>query len=162
MHICHIIDNLRAVAVCVMDHDDILADFPADLFDMAVQLFVTSFEELTVSVRIHKQPVFRSPVVVGQDNVRFDVADQFFRHGHPVFHDVIQQLMDRIRFHNKIQQCILKSHQKMELLEETRRQSGQIPDEFPPDGSFPRPLPPVSNLPPETVHSAFCSISAIL
>ena len=92
--------------------------------DISVESAVGLFEEFPPHFRFHKQRSLGAPVIVGQNGDRAENVNQQLGVENPVFRNGFNLGMHFLRVLVEIGQRVLKAHEEVALLKNTRTHKG--------------------------------------
>ena len=110
----HVVHNRDEVRVGMVDGDD------AARADVAVEAAVGLLEELAPHLGLHKEGVFRAPVIVGEDDVWLQAVDQAADIVKAVLRDRLDELVHLVGMLVERGQRIFKAHEEVALLKNAR------------------------------------------
>ena len=83
---------------------------------IAVSLDIIRFDKLAPCVRAYKQSILRTPVIMGEHNVRFNMIYDEFHILITVLSDGIAEIHHVFRLQQEVHKHVFKSHQEMQPL----------------------------------------------
>ena len=89
-------------------------------FHVAIDAAIVFFEKLTPNMRREEQVVVGTPIIMRQNRIGMQVVDKELGVGEAVFGDGVDEFFCVFRFQEQVGECVLKAHEEMGLLENTR------------------------------------------
>ena len=86
--------------------------------DVAIEPAVRLLEEFPPHLWLHKQGIFRAPVVMREDHVRLQIVDEHAHIRQAILRDVVDERVHLVRVRIEIRKRVLKAHEKVALLKD--------------------------------------------